>query len=143
MAVIVVQHRFAGDPTFNKLKLWVIPVSIQGEQRRVTFNLLLDTGAQRTVVVPVVPRIVGIQTEPKPVQGTGIGGNSQYLTGVVTLEIGSISLGDLNVLVGSLPGVFSRYQIAGILGADILQLLSLRIDYPEQLLEISRTIVCP
>jgi Aspartyl protease len=142
MAVIVVQKRFVGDINLDRLKLWVIPVAIEGEQRKVTVNLLLDTGAQRTVIVPALEKILGIAMETEPLQGIGVGGKSQYLTGAVKLEIGSISLGDLNILVGILPNLFSKYQIAGILGADILQLLSLKIDYPEKLLEISRYIVC-
>jgi len=141
MAVIIVQKKFIGDITLDKLKLWVIPVAIEGEQKKLTFNLLLDTGAQRTVIVPAVQKMLGIEMGLEPVQGIGVGGKSPYLTGEVNLEIGSISLGDLNVLVGPLPTLFSKYQIAGILGADILQLLSLKIDYPEKLLEISRCLV--
>jgi predicted aspartyl protease len=143
MAVILVKKRFVGDPTFDKLKLWVIPVTIKGEERKRDFNLLLDTGAQRTVIIPKVKENLDLlEVNQESVQGIGVTGSSQYSTVMVNLEIGSINLVDVNILVGSLPGVLSRYQIVGILGADVLQLLSLKIDYLEKLLEIERPIVC-
>lgn len=144
MAVILVEQDFRGDPTFDKLQLWVIPVAIEGEKRKVTFNLLLDTGAQRTVLLPDVDKIVDIEKKPQSIQGSGVGGASQYSTGTVrNLEIGSIALGSKDILVGILPGVFSKYNIDGILGADVLQMLCLKIEYPEKLLVISKTIVLP
>ncbi|HAZ49180.1 MAG TPA: peptidase A2 [Cyanobacteria bacterium UBA11369] len=142
MSVILVRKKFVGDATFDKLKLWLIPVTIKTEQRKDTFNLLLDTGAQRTVIIPAVKEIMGLEVAPESVQGIGVTGKSQYFTATVNLEIGTIQLLAQNVLVGSLPGVFSKYQIAGILGADLLQLLFLKMDYPERLLEIERTFVC-
>jgi predicted aspartyl protease len=142
MTVILVNKRFVGDATFDKLKLWVIPVTIQGEERKRDFNLLLDTGAQRTVIIPKVKENLDLlEVNQESVQGVGVTGNSQYSTVIVNLEIGSINLLDVNILVGSLPGVFSRYQIVGILGADVLQFLSLKIDYLDKLLEIERPTV--
>lgn len=142
MTVILVKKNFVGDLTFDKLKLWVIPVTIKGEEIKRDFNLLLDTGAERTVILPKVKENLDlIEVSEKSVQGTGVTGNSQYSTVTVNLEIGSIPLVDINILVGSLPGLFSRYQIVGILGADVLQLLSLKIDYLEKLLEIERPFV--
>jgi predicted aspartyl protease len=142
MTVILVKKRFVGDATFDKLKLWVIPVTIKGEERKRDFNLLLDTGAQRTVIIPKVKENLDLlEVNQESVQGVGVTGNSQYSTVIVNLEIGSINLLDVNILVGSLPGVFSRYQIVGILGADVLQFLSLKIDYLDKLLEIERPTV--
>lgn len=141
MSVTLLRKKFVGDPTFDKIKLWVIPVTINVKERKDTFNLLLDTGAQRTVIIPAVKQIMGLEVVPEPVKGSGVTGNSKYFTTTVDLEIGAISWLDINVLVGSLPGACSRYQIAGILGADVLQLLFLKIDYPEGQLEIERAIV--
>lgn len=144
MAVIVVEHQFVGDLTFEKLGLWVIPVAIEGEQRKVTFNLLLDTGAQRTVLVPDVQKIVGMEEQPESILGSGVGGGSQYRIGTVkNLEIVSIALGSLDVLMGILPGGFGKYQISGLLGADALKMLRLEIEYPKKLLKISKTVVLP
>jgi len=139
MAVILVKKKFVGDATFDKLKLWVIPVGIQGQKRKLNFNLLLDTGAQRTVIIPKVKEILGLQeVTEEPLRGEGTTGSSKYSTAIANLEIGSINLLEVKVLVGSLPGAYSKYQILGILGADVLQSLSLKIDYPEGILEIER-----
>lgn len=139
MSVILVRKEFVGDATFDKLKLWVIPVTIKFEERSHTFNLLVDTGAQRTLIDTVVSKIIGLEVGLKPVKGIGLTGKDRYLSAKVNLEIGSISFLDQNVLVGSsLPGIYNRYEISGILGADVLQLLYLKIDYPKKLLEIER-----
>ncbi len=141
MSVILVRKSFVGDETFDKLKLWVIPVTIKVEERAHTFSLLLDTGAQRTVIIPAAKEILDIEVSQQSVKGIGVTGDYRYSTGKVNLEIGSIPLLDVNVLVGSLPGLYSKYQIFGILGADVLQLLSIKINYPEKLLKLERPIV--
>lgn len=139
MTVILVKKEFVGDATFDKLKLWVIPVGIEGEKKKLTSRLLLDTGAQRTVIIPKLKEILGLQeVTEKPVRGEGATGTSQYSTAIASLEIGSINFLEVKVLVGSLPDVYSKYQIVGILGADVLQSLSLKIDYPKGILEIER-----
>jgi len=143
MTIIVVKKKFAGNATFDKLKLWAIPVTLKSEEREREFNLLLDTGSERTIITPKVKENLRLlEVSQQSVRGIGITGSSQYPTVTVNLEIGSISLVDINVLVGSLQAKFSRYQIAGILGADVLQLLSLKIDYPKKRLKIERSLVC-
>ncbi len=138
MSVILVRKEFVGDATFDKLKLWVIPVTTKFEERSHIFNLLVDTGAQRTVIDTTVSKIIGLKVDSESVEGIGVTGKERYFSAKVNLEIGSISFLDQNVLVGSLPGICSRYEISGILGADVLQLLYLKIDYPKKLLEIER-----
>ncbi|MDJ0517098.1 MAG: retropepsin-like aspartic protease [Trichodesmium sp. MO_231.B1] len=141
MTVILVRKEFLGDATFDKLKLWVIPVDIEDEKKKPTFNFLLDTGAERTVITPKVKEIWGLQeVTEKSVRGEGTTGSSQYSTAIASLKIGSIPLIEIKVLVGSLPGAFGKYKIFGILGADILQFLCLKINYPEGILEIERLI---
>ncbi|WP_293337230.1 retropepsin-like aspartic protease [Microcoleus sp. CAWBG58] len=141
MAVILVEKEFIGDPTFDKLKLWVIPVTINAKERNHTFNLLLDTGAQQTVIIPAVKKIMGLEVDSESVKASGVTGKAEYSTATVNLEIGAIQFLNLNILVGSLPGMFSKYQIAGILGADVLQLIVLKIDYPKKHLKIKRAFV--
>ncbi len=139
MSVILVRKEFVGDATFDKLKLWVIPVTTKFEERSHIFNLLVDTGAQRTVINTAVSEILGLKVGSESVEGIGVTGKDRYFSAKLNLEIGSISFLDQNVLVGSsLPGIYNRYEISGILGADVLQLLYLKIDYPKKLLEIER-----
>lgn len=144
MAVIIAKKKVShNEATFNKLSLWTIPVTIKGLEKVIAYNLLLDTGAQRTVITPYVVDEVGIQLEEESKSGVGLGGKSTYRIGNVDLEIASIALGSLNVLIGPLPGVFGKYKIDGLLGADALGMLKLELDYPGRTLEISKTIVLP
>ncbi|MDY6804541.1 MAG: retropepsin-like aspartic protease [Cyanobacteriota bacterium] len=144
MAVIIAKKKVGNnEATFNKLSLWRIPVTIKGLEKAIAYNLLLDTGAQRTVIRPYLAEEVGIQLEEGSKSGVGIGGKSTYRIGNVDLEIASITLGSLNVLVGPLPGPFSKYNIDGLLGADALKMLKVELDYPGRTLEISKTIVLP
>ena len=48
---------------------------------------------------------------------------------------------DIEILIGQLPKPFSRYQIDGILGGDILKNLTLILNYPEKRLRIEKQIV--
>lgn len=144
MAVIIVKKKVEHDEaTFNKLSLWAIQVTIKGVEETGFYNLLLDTGAQRTVIRPYLAEEVGIQLEEGSQSGVGIGGQSTYRIGNVDLEIASITLGSFDVLVGPLPGAFSKYKIDGLLGADALGMLKVELDYPGRTLEISKTIVLP
>ena len=140
MSVILVTKEFVGDATFDKLKLWVIPVTTKFEERSHIFNFLVDTGAERTIIVTVASKIIDLKVGLEPVKGIGVTGKNRYFPATVNLEIGSISLLDQNVLVGSLAGIYSRYEISGILGADVLKSLSLEIDYPKGILHIKRLI---
>lgn len=132
MSVILVRKEFVGDATFDRLKLWVIPVTTKFEERSHTFNFLVDTGSQRTVIDTVVSKIIDLKVGRESVEGVGVTGKERYFSAKLNLEIGPISFLDQNVLVAiSLPGIYSRYQIDGILGADVLQSLYLKIDYPK------------
>ncbi len=134
MSVVV----FTRNENFRQLNLWVIPVAITGGQRTITFDLLLDTGAQRTVLSFDVKDLVGgVEETGDTVRGSGMSNSSQYPIGRVrNLEIGLIALGSLDILLGSLPNPFKRKDIDGVLGADVLCQLHLNMDYPEGLLVI-------
>lgn len=144
MAVILVKHEFEGDAIFDQLLLWVIPVIITNGEKTLTLKLLLDTGAQKTVVVPRVQQLLNIVESNKTQQGSGVSGNANYSVAEVdNLEIGSISLGSVELLIGAVPQPFAKYKISGLLGADILKMLCITLDYPQKLLVIEKTIVLP
>jgi len=143
MTVVLVQKTFVGDITFENIGLWLVPTTIRNDQEGIqhTYNLLLDTGAERTVITPLVKEYLSlVEVEQNSTTGVMTSGISRYSTVVVNLEIASIPLSDKSILVGSLPGILSTYKIDGLLGADILRQLSLKIDYPESLLTIRRII---
>lgn len=144
MAVIVLRHEFEGDDNFNNLSLWIIPVTLINHQKRFNCNFLLDTGAQRTLIIPYVQEVLNISETNQFQRGIGVSGTSNYKIGEIdNLEIGSITLGSLQILIGELPQFFSKYKILGLLGADILKTLYITLDYPRQLLVIEKTIVLP
>lgn len=134
------QYKFKGNKTFEELKLCVIPVYIEGEKKRQLFDLLVDTGAQITFLNQFVANIIGIETNGT-VRGQGIGGASDNKQGIVKIEIGSaaggsIPLGDCRVAIGRLPEQCSKYNIVGLLGAEAVQEICLKIDYPSKYLEL-------
>lgn len=144
MAVIVVSHEFTSDEIFDRLCLWVIPVTMTNNQKKFTFNFLLDTGAQRSLIVPSVQKFLKISNTGESQVGSGVSGNTSYSEGEVdNLEIASIALGNVNILIGNLPQPFTTYKIYGLLGADILKMLCVTIDYPEKKLVIEKTVVLP
>jgi hypothetical protein len=149
---IVLSFLFAGDPSFEDLKLCVIPVFVEGTKGKQTFSFLVDTGSSVTVLNSYVAGAIGVELQ-EAVVGQGVGGSSRNHR-VLVRDIGirqlqevegkkvegMISLGPSRILTGALPNKFSDYSILGILGADIIQDICLRIDYPERYLELSKTI---
>jgi hypothetical protein len=138
------QYKLKGNRTFEELKLCTIPVCIQGERNKQTFDLLVDTGAQITVLSQLVANIIGVETNSL-IKSQGIGGASEHRQGIVKIEIGrgtggSISLGDCRVAIGQLSTKFSEYQILGILGAEAVQEICLKIDYPAKYLELIKSL---
>lgn len=142
MAVIIVDHTFLGNKTLDDLSLWVTPITLHNGEKKRTIQMLLDTGAQRTVISFDAQELLNLPTRGESLRGSGITGNSQYMVqNLDRLEIGSIVFSDIEILIGQLPKPFSRYQIDGILGGDILKNLTLILNYPEKRLRIEKQIV--
>lgn len=150
---IVLPFNLESNLNFEGLKLCVIPVLIEGTRGRQAFDLLVDTGAEVTVLSEYVAKIVGVDLQRGSVGSQGIGGRSQCQRGMVeNIEImqkmeldgqeieGKISLGRSKVMVGQLSGKFSEYSILGILGAETIQEICLKIDYPKKYLEFSKVL---
>lgn len=47
---IIVHKKLNEDQTFNELKLCVIPVFLEGNRNKQIFDLLVDTGAETTLL---------------------------------------------------------------------------------------------
>jgi hypothetical protein len=142
MAVIVVEHIFQGNRNLEDLFLWIIPVTVQFNDIRRTVNVLLDTGAQKTVFSPDLSEWLDLPKNQSSIQGSGATGSSSYgIAKLDGLEIGSILFGDTEILIGSLPKPFSKYYIDGILGGDILKELRVLIDYPRKTLKIEKSFI--
>jgi predicted aspartyl protease len=150
---IVLPFNLERNLNFEGLKLCVVPVLIEGTKGKQAFDLLVDTGAEVTVLSEYVAKIVGVESQRSSVMGQGIGSRSQYQRGMVeNIEImqkmeldgqeieGKISLGRSKVAIGQLSGKFSEYSILGILGAETIQEICLKIDYPKKYLEFSKVL---
>ena len=131
------------NPSFNELGLILLPVMIEGSSEKKIFDLLLDTGAEISLLSYDIAEIIDVpMVGVRKVNGVGYGGVGVGKVfarrGIVrNIQIGGISLGYTEVILGELPTKFHRYNILGILGAKALQNVCLKIDYPKKVLEIS------
>lgn len=137
----ILKYDLAKDGNFEKLKYCVIPVFIEGQKNKQMFDLLVDTGATHTVLAPEIAEIIGID-ESKYFKGTQVDGSSRYKKGEVNLIIGrnngkSLSWKTTTVFVGKIEIKFIKCNILGLLGANTMQDICLKIDYKEKYLEFS------
>jgi predicted aspartyl protease len=100
-----------------------VPASIDG----VGLTLMVDTGADRTVISPAALARVGVQTAPnRSVRVLGVAGSTATAGEAVIerLDLGGSRVGPLPVLVLDIgaPG------IDGLLGRDVLDKFTLTID---------------
>jgi hypothetical protein len=121
-------------------RLLVVPAGIDG--RWVT--LLVDTGAERTVLAGDVVTRLGLARDNKIVtRSTGVGGtftaNDAIIPGLV---LGGVRFPVTRVSVGQFrfgPGLVAH----GLLGQDVLTAFDLDIDVPGKTLTMYRPRVCP
>lgn len=150
---IVLPFYLVNNCNFEELKLCVIPVILEGIKTKQVFDLLVDTGSEITVLNENVANIIGVEMNEGSIGTQGISGKSKLRRGrVKNIEIvqrkevegkeveGRISLGFSNVMVGKLLGKFADYSILGILGAETIQEICLKIDYPRKYLELSQVL---
>lgn len=141
----LLQYNLRGIETFEEMKLCVIPVNIEGDKDKKIFDLLIDTGAEITFLIQPIADLIGIEIQGS-IKGQGTGGKSKLQQGIVkNLEIGNeteekISLGACRVAIGKLPNKFLEYSIVGLLGAEAIQQLCLKIDYPYKYLELLKSL---
>ena len=135
---------------FEELNLCVIPVYLEGENNSQYFDMLVDTGAEYTMVTPYIAKIIGIQSNGDSIKGRGVVGKAQYKKGIIKNieirqiiseqeELNRISLKSSVAAIGKLSGKFNEYNIQGILGAEALQKICLTIDYCQKYIQFSQT----
>ena len=103
-------------------RIWA-PVYINGKG---PFRLVLDTGANRTAVIPSMVNRIGVPVETTQVRVLGVTGSAV----VPVIHLDSIQVGDLllgNRKVAVVPDVFGGAD--GILGADGLSDKRIVIDF--------------
>jgi predicted aspartyl protease len=113
-------------------RVWA-PVHINGQG---PFRLVLDTGANRTAIVPALANRLGVPVEANPVKLLGATGSSMVpIIRVDSIEVGDLWLGDRKVAV--VPDVFGGAE--GVLGADGLSDKRVHIDFKNDHISILRS----
>jgi len=102
------------------------PVVIEARLNGVLLSLLLDTGADRTVIAPAALARAGIDPAfGTPVRITGVTGSaSATLVAVPRLDVAGARVGPLSVIVHTVPGE----SIDGLLGRDVLDAFTVTFD---------------
>lgn len=113
-------------------RVWA-PVYINGQG---PFRLVLDTGANRTAVIPALANRLGMPMETTPVKLLGATGSSMVpIIHVSSIEVGDLWLGERKVAV--VPDVFGGAE--GVLGADGLSDKRVHIDFRNDEISILRS----
>lgn len=113
-------------------RVWA-PVYINGQG---PFRLVLDTGANRTAVIPSLASRIGTPVESNMVKLLGATGSSIVpFIRVDSIEVGDLWLGDRKVAI--VPDVFGGAE--GVLGADGLSDKRIHIDFRNDQISIRRS----
>nr|WP_298723513.1 retroviral-like aspartic protease family protein [uncultured Steroidobacter sp.] len=113
-------------------RVWA-PVYINGKG---PYRLVLDTGANRTAIVPSLAKKIGVPAETNVLKVVGATGASVVpAIKVHSIEVGDLFLGDRQVAI--VPDVFGGAE--GVLGADGLGDKRVNIDFKNDQISILRS----
>jgi predicted aspartyl protease len=132
--VVAPEPRYVAPTTRDRIgRVWV-PVLIDG---RGPFRLVLDTGAQRSAIVPEVAQLLGLPLDRSPpVRLHGVTGTAV----APTVDIGHLMVGDLWIPSGRLTVVANAFGGAeGLLGVDGMQDRRIRINFRADQVDITRS----
>jgi len=121
-------------------RLLVVPAGINGKW----VTLLVDTGAERTVLSADVVARLGLTRDEKTItRSTGVGGSFTANDAIVPgLVLGGVRMAISRVSVGQFrfgPGLSAD----GLLGSDVLLYFDIDIDVPGKTLTLYHPRVCP
>lgn len=102
------------------------PIVVAAELNGAAVNLIVDTGADRTLLSPAAVARAGLDaTAGRPVRIVGVTGGSEAREIVVSrLEVAGTSLGPVPVIVHEVPAPGAD----GLLGRDLLDAFTLTVD---------------
>jgi predicted aspartyl protease len=105
----------------------IVRGSIGGVEKR---NLLIDTGANPTVITPDLAKKLHLSGSTEQLQAVGHNMNSQVVS-LPSLQVGPIQVQNLRVLVQDLTEFDKKLglHLDGLVGLDVLAHSSFRIDY--------------
>jgi predicted aspartyl protease len=102
------------------------PVVVQARLNGVALSLLLDTGADRTVIAPAALARAGVDPgSGTPIRISGVTGSAAAtLVAVPLLEVAGARVGPLSVIVHAVPSD----SLDGLLGRDVLDAFTVTFD---------------
>lgn len=102
------------------------PVMVDAYLNGVALRLLLDTGADRTVISPAALARAGIDAaRGTPVRIIGVtGSSSASLVGVQRLDVAGAQVGPFAIIAHAIPGE----GLDGLLGRDVLDAFTVTFD---------------
>jgi len=109
------------------------PITVEARLNGVPVTLIVDTGADRTVISPEVIERAGLGNQGgSPVQVVGVTGTTTAtLVTVPLLDIAGARIGPIVVVAHALPQSFrgsSALAVDGLLGRDVLDVFTLSVD---------------
>jgi Aspartyl protease/Domain of unknown function (DUF4124) len=117
------------------------PITVEARLNGVPLTLIVDTGADRTVIAPEVLERAGLGGETgRPVQVVGVTGvSTATLVTIPILDVAGARIGPLVVIAHALPptlratrpegsGEVATGGIDGLLGRDVLDAFTLSVD---------------
>jgi len=117
------------------------PITAEARLNGVPLTLIVDTGADRTVIAPEVIERAGLGGQTgRPVQVVGVTGvSTATLVTIPILDVAGARIGPLVVIAHTLPpmlratgadgsGEISAGSIDGLLGRDVLDAFTLSVD---------------
>jgi Aspartyl protease len=115
------------------------PITIEARLNGVSLTLIVDTGADRTVISPEAIERAGLGgQEGRTIQVIGVTGTSTAsLVTIPLLDVAGARIGPIVVVAHALPPSFrgpegsggaAEYSIDGLLGRDVLDGFTLNLD---------------
>ena len=114
------------------------PITVEARLNGVSLTLIVDTGADRTVISPEAIERAGLAGQPeRTVQVVGVtGAATARLVTLPLLDVAGARIGPLPVVVYTLPATFLAAgsggspagTVDGLLGRDVLDAFTLSVD---------------
>jgi hypothetical protein len=115
------------------------PITVEARLNGVSLTLIVDTGADRTVISPEAIERAGLGgQEGRTIQVIGVTGTSTAsLVTIPLLDVAGARIGPIVVVAHALPPSFrgpagsggaAGYSIDGLLGRDVLDVFTLTVD---------------
>jgi predicted aspartyl protease len=107
------------------------PITVEARLNGTPLTLIVDTGADRTVISPSAVERAGFAGQSgRPIQVVGVTGtDTATLMTVPLLDVAGARIGPLPVIVYALPATLrGETAVDGLLGRDVLDAFTLSVD---------------